>query len=261
MSALIPINAQAIGSETIETVNARELHQFLGPKARFNDWIARRIASYGFEEGRDFTVLKNEYVQNQGLIEGTESSLEYHISLDMAKELSMVERTKRGKEARQYFLACERALKAAPTMLPPTYQEQIGKMQAYVALAESLGMLEDRDRLMVKDMARTLLPLHLGLSPVAAQPKALTEAGGFFLSDRVRALGYCPTRKQEATLMSKGLAREVSKEYRDRHGEKPPQSSRFVDGAVRPVFWYTENNAAWIDPLIQTWCARVGIES
>jgi prophage antirepressor-like protein len=145
--------------------------------------------------------------------------------------------------------------------LPPTYQEQIGKMQAYVALAESLGMLEDRDRLMVKDMARTLLPLHLGLSPVAAHPKALTEAGGFFLSDRVRALGYCPTRKQEATLMSKGLAREVSKEYRDRHGEKPPQSSRFVDGAVRPVFWYAEGNAGWIDPLIQTWCARVGIES
>ena len=96
MQALIPLHRQPIGQETVSTVNARELYAFLGPKARFNDWITRRIASYGFEEGRDFTVLKNEYRQNQGLSDGPEDTIEYHISLDMAKELSMVERTHGG---------------------------------------------------------------------------------------------------------------------------------------------------------------------
>ncbi len=48
---------------------------------RFNDWIMRRIADYGSEEDRDFTVLKNEYRQNQGLSDSSVYALDYYISL------------------------------------------------------------------------------------------------------------------------------------------------------------------------------------
>lgn len=144
--------------------------------------------------------------------------------------------------------------------LPPDYHAELQKLRAYADFAESLGLLEDRDRLMLKDMARTLLPLHVGLSSSATPTLSLTEPVGFFLADRIRTLGYMPTRKEESSLMAKGLARAVAKEYRERHEQQsPPQSARFVDGAVRRVFWYLEENAAWIDPLIQTWCARIGL--
>lgn len=97
----------AIGSETIQTVNARELHEFLEVGVRFNDWVARRIAEYAFEDGKDF------YSELSKTTSGGRPSREYHISLDMAKELAMVERNEKGKQARQYFIECERRAKNA----------------------------------------------------------------------------------------------------------------------------------------------------
>ncbi|RBO89669.1 antA/AntB antirepressor family protein [Pseudochrobactrum asaccharolyticum] len=96
-----------IGSETIQTVNARELHSFLELGVRFNDWVSRRITEYEFEEGKDF------YSELSKTTSGGRPSREYHISLDMAKELAMVERNEKGKQARQYFIECERRAKNA----------------------------------------------------------------------------------------------------------------------------------------------------
>lgn len=82
-------------------VNARELHQFLEVKSRFGDWIKNRINEYGFVENQDFvSVSKN--LENGG------RTIEYAISLDMAKELSMVERNEKGKLARLYFIEMEK---------------------------------------------------------------------------------------------------------------------------------------------------------
>ena len=139
MPILIPLHQSTIGIELIQTVNARELHTFLGPKARFNDWFSRRVAAYGFQKERDFTVLKKEY--------GLESTNEYYVSLDMAKELSMVERTPKGKEARLYFLDCERQVLALA--LPPTKALTHAEMfleqaKLNVALEQRQDVLESR---------------------------------------------------------------------------------------------------------------------
>lgn len=93
-----------------QTVNARELHAFLEVKARFNDWIANRIGQYGFVENQDFITLTKNLVSG-GI------SKEYHISIDMAKELAMVERNEKGKQARQYFIECERIAKDPMALL------------------------------------------------------------------------------------------------------------------------------------------------
>lgn len=84
-------------------VNARLLHGFLGSKQQFTDWINNRIKKYGFVENKDYQVFRN-FMKNP---EGGRPSDEYALSIGMAKELSMVENTARGREARQYFIACE----------------------------------------------------------------------------------------------------------------------------------------------------------
>lgn len=105
MPELIPLHRQSIGSEDVPTANAREIHAYLGIPTRYDQWIKRRIEAYAFQEGRDFTTVNVE--------QGPVRTIEYYVTLDMAKQLAMVEKTARGKEARLYFLACERQAKAA----------------------------------------------------------------------------------------------------------------------------------------------------
>ena len=104
MTNLIEISNNKISNFEVQTVNARELHDFLEVKSRFNDWINNRIRDFGFVENQDFvTVTKN-------LVSGGIQK-EIHLSIDMAKELSMVERNEKGRQARQYFIKMERVAK------------------------------------------------------------------------------------------------------------------------------------------------------
>lgn len=105
MNELINITTTTINNEEVNAVNARELHEKLEVKTQFKDWMPRRIEEFGFEEGRDFTVLKNEHGRN---VSGKFSSKEYIISLDMAKELAMVENNEQGRRIRRYFIEVEK---------------------------------------------------------------------------------------------------------------------------------------------------------
>lgn len=87
-----------------KAVSARELHQFLGVGRDFSNWIKNRIEEYGFVENQDFEVFA-KIGENPN---GGRPSKEYAISLDMAKELSMVEKTEKGKLARLYFIEMEK---------------------------------------------------------------------------------------------------------------------------------------------------------
>lgn len=117
---LIPIASSTIGGAAIQTVNARDLHAFLKVKARFNDWIRNRVEDFGFQENQDFITL------TRLLVSGGKRK-DYYLSLDMAKELAMVERNAKGKEARLYFIECERQAKAAQPAfaIPQTYPEAL----------------------------------------------------------------------------------------------------------------------------------------
>ena len=104
MNELFSLVNNTVNGEAIQTVSARELHEFLEVKSRFNDWINNRIEEYEFIENQDFVTFTKNLVKGR-------PSIEYHISLDMAKELSMVERNAQGKMARQYFIDCEERLR------------------------------------------------------------------------------------------------------------------------------------------------------
>ncbi|WP_254493840.1 antA/AntB antirepressor family protein [Bartonella sp. B1099] len=127
MNTLIKITEQTIDQETVQTVNARELHAFLEVKSNFRDWIKNRIEEYGFLENKDFISFAkilakpNTSQENQDFVSFTQKrvkpkggrpSTEYHLTLDMAKELSMVERNEKGRQARRYFIECEKKLKS-----------------------------------------------------------------------------------------------------------------------------------------------------
>ena len=96
-----------IDQDGIEIINARELHSFLEVKSRFNDWIRGRIDKYNFEEEIDFTLVTQKRVSDS-----ITDSKEYFLSIDMAKELSLIENNEKGREARQYFITQERMSRA-----------------------------------------------------------------------------------------------------------------------------------------------------
>lgn len=107
LPALLPIDPS--DSEQ-PRVNARHLHKFLEIGKDFSTWIKDRIETAGFVENEDFTV-GSPNPGNQSGRGGDRRSREYWLTLDMAKELSMLERNARGRQARRYFIECEKRLR------------------------------------------------------------------------------------------------------------------------------------------------------
>ena len=85
-----------------QTVSARELHEQLHIGTRFNDWFPR-MTEYGFLEGTDF------YSKMSKTDNGGRPSTDYEISVDMAKQICMIQRTPEGKAVRQYLIDLEKA--------------------------------------------------------------------------------------------------------------------------------------------------------
>ena len=109
MTNLIPITKNEIGNTELNSVNAREIHNYLKVNTKFADWIKRAITKYDFKENIDFSILRN------GNANGGRDVLEYIVTLDMAKELAMLENNPKGRETRKYFINCEKELqKSSP---------------------------------------------------------------------------------------------------------------------------------------------------
>ena len=101
--------------------NAETLFKFLVVNSKFADWIKNRIAQYGFIKNQDY-IVKTTYT-------GRRPRKEYFVTLDMAKELCMVENNDKGKEARRYFIKCEKELQAIK------FEHYVSKIAALEACA------------------------------------------------------------------------------------------------------------------------------
>lgn len=85
----------------VKAVSARELHKFLDATERFSTWIERQF-QYGFIEGQDYVGCKQfNTLANQELND-------FALTIDTSKEISMLQKSEKGKQARQYFIECER---------------------------------------------------------------------------------------------------------------------------------------------------------
>lgn len=132
MNAIVKIENQTpfievnLNGKTQLGVNARDMHQWLESKQDFSTWIKRRIAKYKFQENIDYLIHQ---VVEQG-VSGAKHKTEYILSVDMAKELSMVECTDRGREVRLYYIEQEELAR----QLKDGLQVRIGKLHAQIEL-------------------------------------------------------------------------------------------------------------------------------
>ncbi|MDO4694975.1 MAG: antA/AntB antirepressor family protein [Eikenella sp.] len=115
--------------------DARELHQVLQVGRDFSNWIKGRIAEYGFEENQDFVAISQKREIGHG-----RGKIDYHLTLDTAKELAMVEKTEVGRQIRRYFIECEKKVHGSfsgSLKLSPAQKQQI--QQAVMARHHRTG--------------------------------------------------------------------------------------------------------------------------
>lgn len=115
-SNLIPVFNGSIQNTQIQLCNARELHSFVESKQDYSNWIRNRINDYGFIQDDDYIIVTE---RTNG-----RPRKEYHITLDMGKELAMVERNEKGRQIRKYFIECERRAKQPQQLALPTPEKK-----------------------------------------------------------------------------------------------------------------------------------------
>ncbi|WP_273719162.1 MULTISPECIES: antA/AntB antirepressor family protein [Bartonella] len=174
MNTLIEIKEQIIDQEIVQTVNARDLHAFLEAKRDFSNWIKDRITRYNFIEGQDF--VKTQDLRSPNLASAKSRAviaINYYLTLDRAKELSMLENNQKGREARLYFIECEKRVKqvVAPQIDYSSPKAMIGFLN-YLQ-----GQIDQKDTIIEdltpKAMALESLQRHDGLFGLTEAAKIL----------------------------------------------------------------------------------------
>ena len=111
------------------TVSGRELHKVLKIETRYNDWFSR-MCEYGFEEGKDFYSILSEST-------GGRPATNHELTLDMAKEICMIQRSSIGKKCREYFLAIERQWNTPEAIMHRALELSSRKIQTLEAKIEA----------------------------------------------------------------------------------------------------------------------------
>ena len=115
MDKLITITEQ----KGIQLVDARELHRRLKVQTSFNHWFNRRVSEYNFDENKDY-FTENQLLDKNDKKYPHRPRTEYFLTIDMAKEIAMVERTEVGKEIRNYFIEMEKIARKSLIKMPPS---------------------------------------------------------------------------------------------------------------------------------------------
>lgn len=115
MNELIPISQASINGAEALTCDGRALHEFLEVGKDFSTWLKDRVAKYGFIEGVDFIPLPKSGERD---CHGGQNRIDYLLTIDMAKQLAMVENNEKGVQVRRYFIECERLAKEAARPAP-----------------------------------------------------------------------------------------------------------------------------------------------
>ncbi len=192
ITTFLPIASRIIAGAPTETVLARKLHEFLSVGRRYQTWISARIDQYEFAENEDYILTKSR--TGHGRSNSSQNgekvgrpSFDHYITLDMAKELAMVERNEKGREARRYFIKCEARLK----------QELKAKLKGNINMQDSF---DEMDSLSREKVSRVLMAFQNGemihsqvISPTSIVIEAenlaqFVEDGEFFPSEVLPSL-------------------------------------------------------------------------
>jgi len=134
MQELIQVQKTTINGADINSVNSREIYDYLEVATAYSEWIKRAIDKYDFIDGEDYKII---------LTDSKSGKRDYIVSMDMAKELCMVSNTEKGKETRKYFIQCEKQSQRVLSV-----PEQIALLaQGNQIIDERLTVLEKTKRL------------------------------------------------------------------------------------------------------------------
>lgn len=133
-----------------QAVSMKDLYTFLEVRENWTDWT-KRMLGYGFDENVDYEAV-SVFRQHPNGIGGT-TVKDYALSLDCAKEISMLQRSERGKMARQYFIECEKQLRSGKYALPTTYKEALQSLLIEVENNERLQAQNDLQRIELQKQA------------------------------------------------------------------------------------------------------------
>jgi len=146
---LIPVFNGELDGRAQQLCDARDLHAFLGVGRDFSTWVKDRIEQYGFVEGEDFSPFL-------GKSTGGRPGMEYHLTLDMAKELAMVENNDQGRQVRRYFIAMER-------------QARESRGASYLSVTQQLAIHRQVPKLLAQLKAETAPAIRATLHAQLAQ--------------------------------------------------------------------------------------------
>lgn len=149
MNGIISIGSGKIGSETVQSVNARDIHSFLDVSKDFTSWMKTQVKRARLVEGRDFLkfTLKGE------LSATGQNRDEYHVTIEAGKHIAMISGTDKGFEVRDYFIECEKIAKATP-LLPHDFKSALLMLVAAEEEKEAQQLLIEIQRPKVEALDR-----------------------------------------------------------------------------------------------------------
>lgn len=206
MNELIKINYES----DRPTVLARDLYEFLEMKTAYKDWFPR-MCEYGFTEGEDFCSFLSEST-------GGRPATDAQLTIDMAKEICMLQRNERGKQARQYFLQIEKAWNDPDMIMARALKFAEGKLR--LAEAKISGLQSELD---------------------VAQPKAdfydtfVSPNKCTGLRDTAKELGISERKFVNFLIDEKYLYRTPAKQLR-------PYAKKSNEGLFETKDWYTKSD-------------------
>lgn len=188
------------------TVLGRELHDMLGVETRYTQWF-NRMCEYGFEEHSDFEVcFPNLGSENQ---RGGQNKIDHQLTIPMAKEICMLQRTERGKECRQYFIKIEEQWNSPDAIMQRALQIANDRLEK---MKDENRMLVKKNRALLPDaeygrclqakhgITTTSIAKELGMSAVALNKKLhelgvqYRQSGQWYLYRKYQDRGLTTTR-------------------------------------------------------------------
>lgn len=208
-------------------INARDLHERLEIGTAYKDWFPRMV-EYGFEEGKDFNSLKNERVQTEGGRAVTRTVTEHHLSISMAKEICMIQRTEKGREVRRYLIAIENRWNSPEAVMSRALQmadKKLHELSMSVLLLEEKAA-EDAPKVLFADSVATSdQSILIGELAKLMRQNGL-EIGQNRLFERLRREGFLCSTGERRNLPTQRSMEQGLMEIKERTINNP-------DGTVR----------------------------
>ena len=225
-----------------QLVSAKELHEFLGIGVHFSTWM-KRMCEYGFEEDIDFSILKSGNPNG-----GIAKIDDYIITIDMAKEISMIQRTEKGKQARLYFIECEKKLK---TQVPQLTEEQ---KLALLVFEGGFSAVEASKKMVELQTKPLLETIETQKPKVEYVDKFMNGDGLFLISEIAKKVGITAVRANNILKDNKIIYKNGRKYYpyaktpKDWYGY---QESVGKDGAVYSQLKWTSKGVYEITKILE----------